>query len=328
MRSPIYWASKALRAISRQIVPSRRSLRLCAYFSCVSVIGLLVCGRALHAAAREDAFSLGHGLIGLSDFTGGAEAVWLNGARFHHAVSSSNSSLHALLDRVEDHCRSNPGPGALVLAQLAGNDPKRFERHAPPGALRNAVFREEAATRGLVLCFVGGPNPTSIADWLSALRRFSQTRDLSSFGQLRYSFAESSGHEPTRVVSLWADSGLDLSRLFPKTGDAMGSDSPVVPRPPGGRRVLSARAEGMPFSVRSYESSQPLAATQSFYDTWMRGHGYRVDVSAESGSSSYLRADGYQVFLSVLAIDQRSFVTVTESGQSDTAAELELSAAP
>jgi len=328
MRSPIYWANEVCRAVLGRLWPSRRTLRLCAYFSCVSLIGVLACGRALYAATREDAFSLGHGLLGLSDLTGNAETVWLNGERFHHAVSSSSSSLHALLDRVEDHCRSNPGPAALMLAQLAGSEPKRFERHAPPGALRNAVFREETATRGLVLCFVGGPSPTSVADWLAALRRFSQTRDLSSFGHLRYSFAESAEHAPTRVVTLWTDSGLDLSTLFPKSGDAKGSDSPVVPRPPGGRRVLSASAEGMTFSVRSYESSESLVATQTFYDTWMREHGYQVAGSAESGSSSYLRADGYQVFLSLFRSDQRSFVTMTESGQVDTTAELDLGAAP
>jgi hypothetical protein len=291
-------------------------------------VGLLVGGRALYAATREDAFSLGHGLIGLSDLTGNAETVWLNGERFHHAVSSSPFPLHEVLERVEEHCRSNPGAAASVLAELAGSDPTRFDRHAPPGALRNAVFREETAERGMVLCFVGGPKPTSAADWLAALRRFSQTRDLSSFGQLRYSFAESEEHGPTRVITLWADSGLNLSSLFPKTGDAKGSDSKVVPRPPRGRRVLSAGAEGMPFSVRSYESTEPVAATQSFYDAWMREHGYQLGGSVDPGSSSYLRADGYQVFLSVLRIEERSFITVAESGQSDTAVELELGGAP
>src|SRR6185369_3716844 len=328
MRSPIYWASEAFRAVQRWLLPSRRSLRLCAYFSGVSLVGLLACGRALYAATREDAFSLGHGLLGLSDLTGNAETVWLNGERFHHAVTASSASLHAVLDRVEDHCRRNPGAAALLLAQVAGSDPKRFERHAPPGALRNAVFREETATRGLVLCFVGGPSPTSAADWLGALRRFSRTRDLSSFGHLRYSFAESAAHEPTRVVTLWTDSGLDLTRLFPKTGDAGGSDSAVVPRPPGGRRVLSASAEGMPFSVRSYESSQSLAATQSFYDAWMSEHGYRAEHDSESGSSSYLRADGYRVSWSLFRSDQRSFTTLTESGQGDTATELEFGGEP
>src|SRR3954469_18444176 len=127
MRSPIYWASEACRALLVRLLPSRQALRLCAYFSCVSLVGLLVTGRALYAATREDAFSLGHELIGLSDLTRGAETVWLNGERLHHAVSASTASLHSRMDRVEDHCRSQPGPAASVLGQVARSDPKGFE---------------------------------------------------------------------------------------------------------------------------------------------------------------------------------------------------------
>ena len=324
MKSRIYWADEPARAVLRWLLPSWRMLRLSTYFGCVSVIGLVVLGRALYAASREDAFELGHGLLGLSDLTSGAETLLLNGERFHHAVSTTAQPLHTVLNRIEHHCRDNPGPAALVLERLAEAEPKRFQRHAPPGALRNAVFREEAATHGMVLCFVGGPNPASIASWLAALRRFSTTRDLSAFGRLRYSFAEIDAADSTRVVSLWADTGLNLSALFPKTGDALGSDSRVVPRPPGARRVLSASAEGLPFSVRSYESSQSLAATQSFYDASLHKLGYQAAHVPESGASSYLRADGYQVFLSLSTSEQHTFATVTESGQPDASAMLEL----
>ena len=132
-------------------------------------------------------------------------------------------------------------------------------------ALRNAVFREEAATRGMVLCFVGGPNPDSPASWLAALRRFSTTRDLSSFGRLRYSFAEVTEHESTRVVTLWADTGLNLPTLFPKTGDANGDDSAVVPRPPGARRERVARRRRSQWSPDARPrdvARSPVAATR------------------------------------------------------------------
>ena len=328
MKSLVYCASNAARFVLRFLLPSRRVLRLSAYFSCVSLAGLLVLGRTLYAAAREDAFSIGHELLGLGDLTRDAETVVLNGERFHHAVSVTAQPLHRVLERIEQHCRSNPGPAALVLDRLAESDPKRFQLHAPPGALRNAVFREEAATRGMVLCFVGGPNPSSVGGFLEALRRFSTTRDLSSFGRLRYSFAEVETPNATRVVTLWADTGLNLSTLFPRLGDAKGDDSAVVPRPKGARRTLSASAEGLPFSVRSYESTESLAATQDFYDVWMREHGYQAAHAADSGASSYLRPDGYQVFLSLLRNDRQTFATVTESGQVDASVALQLGAEP
>jgi hypothetical protein len=328
MTSRTYCVSDLARALLGFMLPSRQTLRLSAYFSCVSLVGVLALGRALYAATREDAFELGHELLGLSDLTSGAESVLLNGERFHHAVRDTTQPLHTVLDRIEQHCRNHPGSAALALDRLLESDPARFQRHAPPGALRNAVFREETPRRGLVLCFVGGPNPNSAISFLAALRSFSSTRDLASFGRLRYSFAEADEHQTTHVITLWADTGLNLSRLFPKTGDAAGSDSKVVPRPPGARRTLSASAEGVPFSVRSYESEQSLSATQSFYDTWMRTHGYRAAHAPEAGASSYLRADGSQVFLSLLRAEPHTVATVTESGRPDTAARLELGAEP
>jgi hypothetical protein len=330
MKSRIYWASEAARTLLRWLLPSRRVLRLTAYFCSVSAIGLLLLARVVYAATREDAFGLGHELLGLSDLTRDAETVVLNGERFHHAVSTTQQPLAAVLDRVERHCRDNPGPAALVLGRIAESDPPRFARHAPPGALRNAVFREETKTRGMVLCFVSGPNPgpSSLTNLLAALRRFSTSRDLSEFGRLRYSFAESTDTGVTRVVTLWADTGLNLSTLFPATGDASGSDSPVAPRPPGARRTLSASAEGLPFSVRSYESQQSLVAIQAFYDVWMGEHGYQAAHAPESGSSSYLRADGYQVFLSLLTNNQRTFATLTESGSANPSTALEIGAEP
>ena len=328
MKSRVYWASRAGRAVLGCLLPSRRVLRLSAYFSCVSFVGLLVLGRALYAATREDAFGLGHELLGLADLTADAEVVLVNGERFHHAVSATAQPLHLVLDRIEQHCRDNPGPAALTLERLAESNPRGFARHAPPGALQNAVFREEATTRGMVLCFVAGPNSASTAGFLAALRRFSTTRDLSSFGRLRYSFAEAAEHEATRVVTLWADTGLNLSTMFPKAGDAKGGDSPVVPRPPDARRTLSASAEGLPFSVHGYQTSQSLADTQHFYDVWMRDHGYLAAHATESGASSYLRADGYQVFLSLIRSEQHTYATLTESGQTDAALALELGGRP
>jgi hypothetical protein len=101
-----------------------------------------------------------------------------------------------------------------------------------------------------------------------------------------------------------------------------------VPRPPEARRTLSASAEGLPFSVRIYESNQALDVTQRYYDAWMSEHGYQAAHAAESGASSYLRADGYQAFLSLLHEGAHTFVTVTESDPSRASAMFELGDEP
>jgi len=328
MKSRLFSASEVVRVARSQLLPSRAMLRLTAYFGAVALFTSFWLARSLYAAAREDVFSVGHELVGLSTLTHGAESVSLNGERFHHAVVSSTEPLHQVLDRIEQHCRENPGAAALELDRLAASAPRSFERHAPKGALRNAVFRDETGTRGVVLCFEGAPSLRQPESLLAAVRSFSQNRDLSAFGRLVYTFAEGGEHERTRVVTLWADTGLDLSTLFPKSGDAPGSDSPVVPRPPEARRTLSASAGGVPFAVRLYESQQSLATTQQFYDSWMTAHGYLAAHELAQGASGYLRADGYQVFLSLMRNHEHTFVTLTETGARDPLATFTVGAEP
>lgn len=312
---------------SRRLLPSRRMLRLAGYFTCISVIPLLLGARGLYAATREDAFSIGHELLELSDITRDAETVELNGMRFHHAVALSSGPLPQLLDRIVSYCEQHPGPEMRALAEAAHRGPRAFAEHAPPGALRNAVFREQRDGRGMVLCFVNGPEQASLGGWLTALHRFSSSHDLSAFGRLRYSFAEES-HGQTRVVTLWADTGLNLSAWFPGAGDAAGSDSPVLPRPPNARRTLSASAEGLPFAVRSYQLSESPAQAQRFYDGWMSQRGWQIRHDTTTGASSYLRADGFQAFISMSSSEQQTYVTVTETGRGDAVRALELGSEP
>lgn len=317
---------RALRGAAR-LLPSRRVLRLSAYFGCVGLIPLLLSARGLYAATREDAFSIGHELLGLADITRGSETVELNGERFHHALAISSAPLAQVLDRIVDHCEQQPGPALRVLDEAARMAPQRFARHAPPAAMRKAVFREQEAGRGMVVCFVGGSENASLGAWFAALRRFSSSRDLSAFGRLRYFFAEQSQGR-TRVVGLWADTGLNLSNLFPVSGDAPGSDSLVLPRPPLARRTLAASAEGLSFAVRTYQSSQALDETQRFYDSWMSQRGWQIRHDGETGASSYLRQDGFQAFLSLLRSERSTYVTVTETSRSDALRTLEVGSEP
>jgi len=319
-------AERSLRACA-WLVPPWRAVRLSAYFGCIVALPLLLTGRALYAATREDAFGIGHDLLGLADLTRGAETVELNGERFHHAIASSSESLATVLDRVVEHCQKEPSPAARVIAEATNHHAMRFESHAPPGALRHAVFREQSRDRGMVLCFVGGPRNTSLPQWLAALHRFSSTRDLAAFGRLRYSFAEQAEGK-TRVVTLWADTGLNLATLFPETGDAAGTDSAVLPRPPRARRTLSARAEGVPFAVRSYQLGQSVEEAQRFYDGWMSERGWQSFHDGESESSGYLRADGYQAFVSLMRSNGNTYVTVTETGRPEAQTALEMGSEP
>jgi hypothetical protein len=60
------------------------------------------------------------------------------------------------------------------------------------------------------------------------------------------------GAEGTVAVSVAADRAIDLERLFPRSGDAPGADAPGLPRPPGSRRILSAREGGTGQQITMY----------------------------------------------------------------------------
>jgi len=315
------------RALLARLLPSARALRLAAYSACVALGISCFAARALYAQTRESAFAFGQELVGLADLTAGAETVLLNGERFHHALVVSPEPLDSVLDRLVQHCESRPGLAGRAISELAQ---RQSPSHAPPGPLGHAIFREQDGTRGMVLCFVAADGKAAQIGWLSALRRFNQTHDLSEFGRLRYSFAETTAEHQTRVVTLWADTGLNLRTLFPAAGDAAGADSAVLPRPPSARRTLAASAPGTAFSVHAYRSQQSVAEAQKFYDAWLSARGWQSAHLSELGASRYLRPDGYQAFISISRESDHTDITVTEAGQAEASsiASVELESAP
>jgi hypothetical protein len=298
-------------------VPSMRTLRLSFYFSGVFIFLSVVSARVMYAHAKEAALAFGRELSGLSELTRDAEALLANGQRFRHASTVVEDDVPLVLDHLEAYCRAHPGLVGGALAELAARHPRLMAAHGPTDSLRHGVIREGDAERGMLICFTD-QRPGTLAELMEAARQLVETSDLTSFGQVLYSYAERTPGGRTHVVTLWAESGVDLGRMFPATGDAAGEDSRELPRPQNARRTLSAAAEGMPFALRLYETSASPSAVQGFYDDWMREHGWQSAARAEAqGATAYLRADGYQAFLSLSTLDARTYVTLTEAGRAD-----------
>jgi hypothetical protein len=291
-------------------------LRVAVYFACVFAFLSLVALRALKAQVGEAARALGGQLVELPQVSGHVETVELNGAHVHHARVWTTASVEEVLDRFEDHCKRNPGPLGEVLKQVAAKDPALFDKKVPAGAFRHAVIRNESSSDGVIICFVDdrGTGLEGIDEMLS---RLTETGDLAELGQFRYVYAERQKDGRTHVVSMRTEGSLNVSRMFPATGDASGSDSRVLPRPPGSRRTLSAAAAGMPYAVRTYESNKGRAEVESFYDAWMKARGWIRAAKVESeGASAYFRQDGYQVFLVLAEEESRTYATLIEAGAS------------
>jgi hypothetical protein len=289
-------------------------LRLSIYFACVFAFLTVLAARALRAEVGEASQALGRQLIDLPDVRGVAEVIRLNGARMQHARVSTTASIATVLDRFEAHCNSSPGPLAEVLDDIAANHPALIEEKGPKGSMRRAVVRHETESDGVLMCFVDD-RASGLAGMDDILQALAETGDLSVLGQFRYVFAERRKDGRTKVVSLRNEGPLNVSRMFPATGDADGSDSRVLPRPPDSRRTLSASAEGMPYALRTYDSGKSRAELQAFYGAWMKASGWMqaAEVKGE-GATAYSRRDGYQVFLTLIEEGGRTHATLIEAG--------------
>ena len=72
-----------------------------------------------------------------------------------------------------------------------------------------------------------------------------------------------------------------LLRLLPMAGgDAPGSDPTDAPRPLGGHRLLSANVEGVPYSVRIYDTAASPSDVIGIYEGGMSARGWQSTYGA------------------------------------------------
>jgi hypothetical protein len=300
--------------ILRWLAPRPASLRLGAYLGCV--LGALagVSSYSLYAHARDAALAFGAELAGLADLTRGAEVIQVNGERFHHALVIAPGEPSAILDRLQSECESRPGLMGQALRELSSqaSEPSALAADTARAHASRGVVRHESGERGMLVCWVSDER-SGLAGLGERLDEFARTSRLGVFGAARYAFAEALPGGRSRVLTLWADTDLDLAAIFPAHGDAAGGDSRVLPRPPQATRLLSAAAEGMPFLLLHYASRAPRSELQAFYQRWLTEHGWRHIPSPSATGAAYLREDGHQVFLGLIEQDTGTQVTVVES---------------
>lgn len=309
---------RPFRRLIKWVLPSMAVLRLSAFLTFVFLCLTFAFGRVLYADVKEAAMSAGHELLGLSDLTHDAETVSFNGVRFHHASLAVAQGAHDILDRIEEHCEKAPNLLGRLFLQIPEQELARQIKEKPTKSFRHLVFREESkdGARGTVICLVDEES-YSLAGVHERLQRFNETHDFTVFGKLRYTYAEKLRSGSTQVVTMWADSGLNLKTMFPHVGDAAGDDSEVLPRPPRSRRMLSANAEGLPYSVRLYDSPETVEAVGRFYDSWMQSKGFVKSAVKDVPGAGYTRADGYQAFLAVSSRNGKTSIAVSEAGRAD-----------
>jgi hypothetical protein len=296
------------------ILPSRRTLRLTTYLVCVCLGSAALAARAAYARTNEAALEFGEQLSGLEDLTRGANVVLVNGERFHRVIAFVDDSVGSVLDRIQKECETSPGLLGQAASEAAHLHPKALDEYPLSPRILRGIVRHEEERRGMVACFTDSRG-SGLAGLADAAKRFAKTSNLAEFGHFRYAFARRADDGGTQVTTLWADTDLNLSSMFPAHGDAAGADSSVLPRPATSRRVLAASAEGQPYALRLYDTADGGASVQRFYEDWFKKHGWIFAGKAQQGGFSYLRADGYQVIVTLRERQGRTAVGLIEAGR-------------
>jgi hypothetical protein len=77
-------------------------------------------------------------------------------------------------------------------------------------------------------------------------------------------------------------------------------------------------ADGAPFGVRVYESSESVDAIRSYYAQRMQETGSRaVAENREYETTAFLRSTGELALVSLSVFGDRTYVTLTEAGRMD-----------
>jgi hypothetical protein len=228
----------------------------------------------------------------------------LNGARIVLTTGRSEQPIGVLLDHFQAACRRHSGGVHAALQQVPARG------HALP-SLMDGVLRAEHGGQGMVACLDLGEATLGPEEWLRRIERFAATSDLAQLGGLRVVRAQALG-DGSFFVAAWNDGSLQLRRMFPKVGDAPGTDFPALPRPQGSRRIFSAWQEQAPSGVNVYASAEKAGPAFEAHMRALEALGW----SANDGS--FLRSEKS----SYAALYQRQGSSVVVQAQPDGAGSL------
>jgi hypothetical protein len=283
-------------------------------------VALLVLSAAVARAGYESLadrqLRAGESLDSLNALFGAPRTVVFNGA----AVSISEGLVHEtpgqVLDRYESLCESSTQLTAEAMSDIAAT--MRSGPAPAPSAtkLDLGVVRKDGVGVGALTCFAG-ERPFSLRDLPARLKAFAASSDLSAFGKFRYVYAKAV-RGATSVRTVWSDGPMNLDTMFPAEGDAAGFDSPVVPRPPGSRRVFSFAPAQVVDTVHVYEARAPEETLRAFYDREMLTRGWKAVSRDGKATVVYGKSDGSLVYCTFGSKAALSTVTATALGADST----------
>jgi hypothetical protein len=297
------------------------TLRVASYVMLLLVVVTVLGIRRVKADVRAESFKFARDLLPIADMLSGATGLRLNGEHINLSVSDvSNTPVGQVLDRVEENCKQHPGPFAAKMQALADRLPPYVPgRDGLKDLLEMAALtRDESDGHGAILCFTSEDHVSNSADI-----DLGEGGDLGALGNLRYVVASAGTREggdldKTRIVSLWTQDHFRLENLQPPAiGDAPGSDSLVMPRPPRSTRLFTAEAVGAPYAVRVYETDESPDSVLAFYDKALADWTPMTLQGYEKKGRGFVK-DAQPLVLNVAQDEAKTVVTLTEMGIANT----------
>jgi hypothetical protein len=302
----------------------RGAFRVLTFLTIANLAGTAFYLPRARAAAEELAVSRGLAVLRQLDpmLQGSDQAMSINGQRMFLASRTTPLELKAVLALFEQDCQASSGG----LSEQLGKLPTQFQGSAIPEQLRDPsrwfTVRQEDGAAGQVTCFARSDSPGGLKGLISRLSAFAETGELSELGDARYIVARrDESTQLTHVLAMWTEGSFNVLRMFPKSGDAPGRDSSVVPRPPNSVRVLSAEPPDKPYALRMYDSEQAPAEILSGYTKVMEARGWSSITAPQSSevdlneSSRTFTKDGRAVIVVVNTTpEQKSGVNLIEMG--------------
>lgn len=263
------WRTKRMKHV-------RGLMRAAGYLSVTAIAFSAYSIKVARAEMQQSQITLGREMLQMMQTTShhATTPMVLNGQTMYMGSSISDDDPHAILDRYEEACKADPGQPARGWKDLAKGKEKELHGVKEAELASTGLFRAGTDTEGTVMCFVRGENTKASVQ--EAFDSFMQTGELGALGKVRYVYAKKSKNGHTLVLTAWTESKFNLAEMLPGEGkDAPGTDFPEIPRVPNSYRALSAHAEGLPYGVNIYKTTDAPGTTLKYYDIQMTNAGWR-----------------------------------------------------
>ena len=298
----------------------RGLLRAAGYLSVTMIAFSAYSIKAARAEMKQTSLSIGRDMLQFVQATHhSVTPISVNGQMMYMGSSVSDDPVDTILDKYDDACKKDPGQPHLgwkdvPLPNAKPGDPKLEDA---PELVSKGVMRSGVEGReGSVLCFMRGEEtkPSTQEAWTS----FMQTGELGALGKVRYAYAKKTDDGRTLVLTAWTESKFNLNDMIPEEGkDAPGTDFPQIPRVPNSFRALSAHAEGRPYGINIYKTTDAPAQTLAFYDKEMVSAGWRgvaPEMDPKEGTGHSYVKEGVVLTVGISQQKEGNFVALGLAG--------------